>query len=159
MDIINKAELTQTRAQNFKIVWDHFIVNEEPFSVLDHSDINDPHKTPNGCLYNGPNGARCAFGVLLTDEELKQIKLRNLEGQGAKAVIEKLNLERFTFVWKDSLGEEFVHSDPFYGELQSTHDDCAHGQDYKYMKTALIDLADAYQLDLASLDIDVGIQL
>lgn len=40
-------------------IWDHFIVNEGPPSVVAYGDQ---------CLYRGPGGAKCAVGVLIPDD-------------------------------------------------------------------------------------------
>ena len=44
----------------FNKVWNHFVVNEKPLSFVQEGDQVT-------CSYRGPNGAKCAAGVLLAD--------------------------------------------------------------------------------------------
>jgi hypothetical protein len=46
----------------FETVWNHFVVGGAPRSY-------DETRTNGTCLYRGPNGSKCAVGVLLTDNE------------------------------------------------------------------------------------------
>ena len=47
-----------TNQEAFNRVWQHFVVEKQPRSYVN----ND------GCCYRGPNGAKCAVGVLIPDE-------------------------------------------------------------------------------------------
>ncbi len=47
-----------TAQEIFTQVWNHFVVDGGAYSV-----------DSKGCCYRGPNGAKCAVGVLLRDDE------------------------------------------------------------------------------------------
>ena len=49
----------ETAQEIFDTVYHHFITNKQPRST----------NTFGGCQYRGPNGTKCAVGVLLTDDE------------------------------------------------------------------------------------------
>lgn len=60
------------RQEIFNKLWDHFVVQGNPQST-----------NGNVCLYRGPNGARCAAGVVLPDEHYDP----KLEGLSLRALL------------------------------------------------------------------------
>ena len=99
MDNLTGA-LRATLQEAFNTVWQHFVVQQGPPSISGGAGA---------CMYVGPNGARCAFSVLLTSDELSEIH----EGDSAGDAIERLNLTRFRGL------EEAMN------EMQSAHDGAA----------------------------------
>lgn len=95
----------ERRQEHFNIVWQHFVVEKAPASF----DIS-------GCLYAGPDGAVCAFSLLLTEDE-RADAVRGHEGYGAEAVIYTLRLRRFY--------NRYGMPDPWYDRLQYCHDSAA----------------------------------
>lgn len=87
------------------------------------------------CLYNGPHGRRCAFGVLLTPEELATIP----EG-----------LVVFDLFRKGQLPQRFRENWKFYESLQNAHDTHA-GRSSTFLekfRAELRDIARNYQLEI-----------
>jgi hypothetical protein len=48
-----------TAQEIFDRVWTHFVTNDGPLSIGEDGE----------CRYRGPNGARCAVGLLIPDDE------------------------------------------------------------------------------------------
>jgi hypothetical protein len=56
-----------TQQEAFTKVWHHFVTNRGPASYTKESNV-----TNNKCLYRGPEGARCAAGLLIEDDEYRE---------------------------------------------------------------------------------------
>lgn len=88
---------------DFDKVWNHFVVEKNPPSV-EEDDIT--------CLYRGPNGSRCAVGVLLPDEVYQP----TLEGVSLKDLDPNVCVASEFAAWIRSHGLTFL------GQLQQAHD-------------------------------------
>lgn len=118
---MNPKPLTLQEA--FNQVWDWFVVQGNPQSTTDHGEPI--------CQYRGPNGAKCAAGVLLTDEEYKP----SMEGSSFQA--NEWGLHRFR------------HIEVEVGRMQCMHDQwqplmCVNFN--TYMKEKLTGFAIQYSL-------------
>lgn len=90
---------TYTRQQMFNIVYNYFIHNKSPLSYAEEGDF---------CYYRGPNGTRCAAGLLIKDKDY----IPYMEGKSFWIIghyIPYIKQEDHNFV----------------GELQGAHDDAA----------------------------------
>jgi hypothetical protein len=86
----------------FNKVWKHFVVELNPPSINKH----------NSCLYRGPRGAKCAFGIFIPDHLYK----REFENTTADNL-----LKQFPDLAKH------IHVDPgFAYQLQACHDQSTH---------------------------------
>jgi hypothetical protein len=65
------------------------------------------------CLYRGPDGMKCAVGVLMTDEAYKP----EMEHTGVSSVIRNYEKVRALF------SEEVLNDVNFFSDLQGCHDD------------------------------------
>jgi hypothetical protein len=101
----------------FDKVWQHFVVERGPMSA---AIVTEEMETMAAgyeagdvrCLYSGPEGARCAFSVLLTDDE-REAAHAAYEGEKASSLIDGLPITRF----EDIAG--------FCDALQNAHDHAA----------------------------------
>jgi len=91
---------TKQNQIDFNTVWQWFIVEKKPRSMGEYKD----------CLYSGPGGDRCAYGVCLTDEELAYTIEAGMNGMSCGLVIDRLGITRHD------------DTDYFYSNLQRTHD-------------------------------------
>lgn len=118
-----------TNQQIFNKVWDHFIVNENPASVVTREDGTLK------CQYRGSNGAKCAVGIFILDEEYD----KKMEGLCATDLLAESHsrLSQLT----SAMGW-------FLNRLQSAHDDSALvGRHFhRLMKRDLKELARRYSL-------------
>jgi hypothetical protein len=121
----------------FNKIWNHFIVEKNPRSVQS-VDADSPTEI---CLYRGPNGSKCAFGVLIPDEDYSE----KMEGNGCHSPIFTRNYEKWGLVENDWL---------FYIDLQAVHDRAvrgarAEGMDvFDFMKVKFELLAIAHNLTI-----------
>lgn len=60
--------VTENAQEIVNIVWEHFVINNNPRSVLPRVPAYLPGKIP---AYRGENGAKCAAGLLIPDEEYR----------------------------------------------------------------------------------------
>lgn len=110
----------------FDKVWDWFVVNRNPQSVKD-----------NVCQYRGPNGTKCAAGVLIPDEDY-DIGFEGFSVGGGN----------------DSLNQyisNLVQDYNFLRKLQGIHDSWngfIHVEFPGYMKTQLTSLAEQNNLQI-----------
>lgn len=127
------AQAHANRQDAFNRVWNHFITNGAPASY-DTKAME--------CRYNGPNGAMCAFSLLLTEDERKKA----LEGTACYVLINRWELTRFMLDGRD---------DEFYWVLQQTHDASARKYHKSFatsfredLKAALQEVADRFGLEI-----------
>lgn len=76
---------TVTVQEVFDAVWQAFVVEGRPFAV-------SPDKNEHGvypCLYRGPNGTKCAIGLIIPDEEYDP----EFENERANTVLRKLGYD------------------------------------------------------------------
>ena len=114
--------------QHFNKVWDYFITKENPKSY---------DSTTGYCLYRGPNGTRCAIGILIPD------KLYNpgMEKSSIDSVL--TNFPKLA----DYLESKSMEDRVFMYKLQSCHDDPITKES---MKQKLVELASEYNLQITS---------
>ena len=110
-------EKSLTPQEAFNAVWQAFVVEKRPFG-------RDSIK----CVYRGPNGERCAVGVLLRDEEYS----RSMEGCNVTTGA--------------PFPPRFAESVVFLGRLQRIHDVNARNGDYTTLTDQLRALAWEYNL-------------
>lgn len=125
-----------TRQEAFNKVVEHFIINENP-----------PGMSPKGnyCSYGTKDRPRCAFSILLSDEQLEQaLSLEDLSipySPSASRLIEDFNWEEF----HNSEG----NPDNFFSYLQAAHDRSADSDNFTVrFSSALILLAQDYNLEV-----------
>lgn len=87
----------------FDKVWDHFILRKQPLSQVAPSIINIA-----ACCYRGENGAKCAGGIFIPDDEYSS----DMEGKTVQ------NIEFFQL--------NFHFQMDLLGDLQRSHDNAAH---------------------------------
>lgn len=92
-----------TTQEAYERIREHFSQPDAEFSVTEN----------NICRYRGPNGAKCAFGVLIENDEYRL----EMEGAGATSVMRTFNLPNLVGV-----DENFVE------QAQETHDKCAQNE-------------------------------
>lgn len=114
-----------TNQDIFNKVWDHFVVQRQPQSISGAF-----------CRYRGPDGARCAIGIFLTDEEAK--------------TCERYSISQVAASFPSIYSTHFQMEDKdFLTGLQLAHDnarrDCSFDID---IKMRLSKLADAYRLEI-----------
>lgn len=117
-----------TEQEIFNKVWEHFVVNKAGPSI-----------NIGGCAYRGDNGTKCAVGVLLTDEEIKQMEL----ALDRKCGIEGLSVDRLP------LPPHLAPHENFLTLLQRVHDGataCATFSDQ--IKLALEHFAEYHKLTI-----------
>lgn len=125
--VTTKLQQKENHQESFNAAWDHFVVKGRRPSIDRHG----------GCVYNGRSGAKCAFAVLLTQDELGRVR----EGNLASMVIEELNLSRFL--------NPYGAPDHFYDSLQDCHDANARSAGFqKAIRKDLEDLANRYGLEV-----------
>lgn len=76
---------TVTVQEVFNAAWQAFVVEGRPFAVS--PDKNDDGVYP--CLYRGPNGTKCAIGLIIPDEEYDS----SFENERANKVLERLGYD------------------------------------------------------------------
>lgn len=116
----DSVALKARRQEAFDKTWEHFITNDAPFSLLPPEERN--YSLESICMYSGPGGTRCAFGLQLTDAELIQVGELGLEGMGAETVIRTLELFRFYIEYSHPTLGGYKQPDEFYQHLQEAHD-------------------------------------
>lgn len=124
-----------TNQEAFSTVWEHFVVNKAPESVgkYVYAGLGEAE----GCVYRGPNGTKCAFGVLIPDDLYE----KSFEGRGADFVMRELSEKGYSEF--DGLNEGFVRS------LQAAHDRSTQAQDFSASVELLLrDLAKGYNLTI-----------
>lgn len=119
-----------TRQEVFDKVYSYFLFEDKPFSI-----------EYNVCLYRGPNGEKCAFGIFIPDD----LYHGGLEGRPANIILEK-------FAPELNLNPE---DGQFFSELQKCHDYAALlPAEYVYKKGplrfSLELLASKYNLEIPS---------
>lgn len=67
--------LTQKEAQQQVLtkVWDHFITNRQPLSIMKVNDPEKPHIKDRCVYFRESDGARCAIGCLLDPTDAKTL--------------------------------------------------------------------------------------
>jgi len=72
------------------------------------------------CLYRGPDGTKCAAGILIPDELYKP----EMEGNNFGFLISNMTRDRGEFQYSHELAEMFLDTNTryFISLLQSTHD-------------------------------------
>lgn len=112
-----------TNQEIFNIVWNHFIVEEG------HPSVGNDGL----CMYKGPNGERCAAGLLIPDEKYKP----EMEGKSCneEPVLQAL---------------PFGASVSFIRELQLAHDDATltGANFHKSIHTSLTRIARTHRLTI-----------
>ena len=135
-----------TKQEIFNQVWTHFVINEGPASYrLDDRNVAL-------CLYRGCGGARCAIGLLLSDEALDRTSIaltlsvedliREFLHHSDADALQELGFVKTDLVrtWTGMENGEadcdyptrFYEWQEFLTKLQSTHDDAcdeAHSTD------------------------------
>lgn len=119
-----------TAQQIFDKVWNHFVVEKQPFAYDDDG----------GCFYRGPGGARCAVGLFIPNQAYR----RSME---KRAIYDVIDSDKTPKRLRDFLAE---HAELFHA-LQESHDaaaqDARHGDDgIKTFKAALRGVAAVHGL-------------
>jgi hypothetical protein len=116
-----------TNQECFNKVWDWFVVNKNPQSIKD-----------NVCQYRGPNGAKCAAGVLMPDENY------SVEFEGCSIGGINICLNGFF--------NNLVQDVSFIKQMQDVHDAWISirrdGEFLDYMTTKLTKLAQEHNLQI-----------
>ncbi len=102
------------RQEAFNKVWDWFVVQKKPASIKPGSPLYKRLE----CLYRGPNGEKCAVGVLIPDDFLYLNEIlheNNTPESWPKPFLKALNWSRDDTFW--------------LRDLQKTHDNSCPGPD------------------------------
>lgn len=132
LQVVPRGNYTQQTA--FDAVWRHFVIDKgsPSFKLLAGGDIS--------CLYRGRDGARCAFGVLIPDDQYRP----DFEGLNARNIAGT----RYNPLALDD-GDLYQH---FLRSLQGCHDLAAEygpGVDFTpHVERLLRDLARTYSLEV-----------
>lgn len=123
-----------TKQQMFDIVWAHFVTNKNPLSIA-----VDPVTEESACRYRGPNGEKCAVGVLLPDE------LYRPEMDGPAMAVGNL------LKWYGDALPPWMHAEQeFLAALQAAHDEVFDFGGSSDIEVALRDVAQHYGLTVPS---------
>lgn len=125
--------------------WQHFIVKGNPPGMNDTED----------CVLRGGNGARCAVGLLIPDDEYRP----ELENLSVYYLLEKLNgrstqfsspLPSLSKLSDIAMGiGEIIGVSRFLTDLQNAHDIASEGETFREeYESALRLLAAEYTLDI-----------
>lgn len=125
--------MTITAQMAFDRVWQHFIVEKNPYSYSGDRDT---------CMYRGENGAKCAFGIFIPDEQYRF----DMEGKDAYGVMN--NYPEIAKLFSSSIQSP----DYFLPSLQNCHDNAVnYGNEFHIkMEIALKNLAKKYELTVPS---------
>jgi hypothetical protein len=130
----------------FDKVWNHFIVNNGP-----------PSLSSEGCCYRGPNGAKCAIGIFIADEDYTDemegcavsslLRISQSGHPGHRKLI--LAIQKSMPGLDVSIDNEDVL---FLNKLQETHDESAHLDIDCFhicMKKRLVKFAERFNLEVS----------
>jgi hypothetical protein len=85
----------------FDKIWNHFVVNSGERSF-----------DGKACMYRGPNGSKCAIGVLISDEKAAEV-----EGLSLQSILQSPELPHYDYFKSMFEKHEFA-----YYTLQRMHD-------------------------------------
>lgn len=101
----------------FDKVWDHFIVKRNPPSLAEDTEALRSGAVQ--CLYRGPNGERCAIGLLIPDEvytpNMEKASIGDLIDSGTSHIPGEERAKLFDLF--DGVDFEFL------ADIQNAHDD------------------------------------
>lgn len=103
--------------------------------------LTDPVTGDTNCLYRGPNGTKCAVGVLIPDEDYDD----KIEEMSADDAI-------YLLAPKSQTCASLRAHDKLLSTLQDAHDDEEYWQSTAQMRKALRSVADWHDLNPAILD-------
>jgi hypothetical protein len=128
----------------FNKVWNHFVVNLGPAS-----------RDSEGCFYRGPNGAKCAIGIFIADEDYSD----EMEGL---AIIDSNETNSYGVPGHRKLSEAVKKGIPdlnldnqeelyFLNHLQDCHDSAGEGSGpsfHREIKKNLTNFAEEFNLEV-----------
>jgi L-lactate utilization protein LutB len=129
----------------FDKLWNHFVVKggKQSLESPTKAKKNDNEDHVPYCLYRGAGGARCAVGVLLTDDVIEAMKKKfpkNWNSQESEKLMSMPSVKK--------LFKEMDDAEAFLGDAQSVHDKqgVAPARFTAHMRTGLKRLAATWKL-------------